>query len=313
MKHIAQSIIIIGLFFIWWAFAQSNLNTWIDSLSAKTPFGYTTLEKIWIWSITSQEATITSPFIIDELWGKIKKYTIMYSQHPIDDMLNNTDLLNQAKEKTFDFIGTETWINMKLNISDGIDPTKIYYILVMPKDSSWIWWDISNQIRFKLSDQTYWEWLATWNQVHSASVWADMSLANISHTCNPDCQINHIWSKKINLTWISVPWSDKIDLSMVNDWTTNFSSLSTVNMSTEKYELQTNINWEHVFKFTPNNWWKEVTYTVNIAGINTPQPTPVVTWSINKVPVTWPRENTIVILVITILGYYIYRKVYKRA
>jgi hypothetical protein len=139
-----------------------------------------------------------------------------------------------------------------------------------------------------------------------------MSLASISHTCNPDCQTPNNWAKTIKLSWISVPWSDSFDLFLSNDGTSNFNRIATVNMNSEKYDLQTSTNWEHVFKFTPNNWWTEYTYTVNIAGINWSQQTNVQWWTVTKVPKTWPTENTIVAILITFWAYFAYRKLFRK-
>jgi hypothetical protein len=38
----------------------------------------------------------------------------MYSEYPLNEMLSKTDLLSQAKEKTFDFAGTENSVDMKI-------------------------------------------------------------------------------------------------------------------------------------------------------------------------------------------------------
>jgi CelD/BcsL family acetyltransferase involved in cellulose biosynthesis len=71
-------------------------------------------------------------------------------------------------------------------------------------------------------------------------------------------------SKKITLSWIAVAGSDTVDI-FLQDWVNGiFNRLATVNMSDEKYELQTSINGEHIFKFVPDNGGTEVHYIVNI-------------------------------------------------
>lgn len=77
---------------------------------------------------------IQSPMIVDELGGKIKKYTVMYGEYTMDQIITDTNLINSAKEKTFDFTGTETVLDMELNLYDGLDPNKLYYVRVIPKD-----------------------------------------------------------------------------------------------------------------------------------------------------------------------------------
>jgi hypothetical protein len=70
MKNIVRALFIFSFLFITgFASAQntSNLNSWIDNLNDTTPFGYKQSEKISISNISSQEITISSPWIIDEL------------------------------------------------------------------------------------------------------------------------------------------------------------------------------------------------------------------------------------------------------
>jgi len=91
-----------------------------------------------------------------------------------------------------------------------------------------------------------------------------MSLANISHSCNPDCTIAAKGSKKITLTWFSVVGSDYVDIFLQDTTNGLFNRLGTVRMSEEKYEVETSRNGEHIFKFIPDNGGTEVHYTVNI-------------------------------------------------
>ena len=79
---------------------------------------------------------IQSPVIVDELGGKIRKYTVMYGEYTMDQIIADTNLINSAKEKTFNFSGTETVVDMELNLADSIDPAKVYYVRVIPKDAN---------------------------------------------------------------------------------------------------------------------------------------------------------------------------------
>ena len=100
--------------------------------------------------------------IVDELGGKIKTYTVMYGEYTMDQIIAVTNLINSAKEKTFNFTGTETVLDMELNLYDGLDPSKTYYVRVIPKDTNGVGGQISTQdMRFKLSDQTYGEGIYT--------------------------------------------------------------------------------------------------------------------------------------------------------
>jgi hypothetical protein len=90
------------------------------------------------------------------------KYTVMYSQYPLSQILENTSLLDQSKEKTFDFTTVDTGVTMELDATtDGIDPSSVYYLSVIPKDQNGILGEISNEIRFKLATQSYGEGNAT--------------------------------------------------------------------------------------------------------------------------------------------------------
>ena len=91
-----------------------------------------------------------------------------------------------------------------------------------------------------------------------------MSLANISHSCNPDCTAPTQGSKTITLSWIAVAGSDDVDIFLQDETNGTFNRLATVRMSDEKYTLQTSKNGEHIFKFVPDNGGTEVHYTVTI-------------------------------------------------
>lgn len=318
MKHISKICIIIAFFTFGTALTlpawaqQSNLNDWIDNLNDNIPFGYAPGQKISVSAIDNQKVTISSPMIMDDLGGKLKKYTVMYSEYTLDQMLGQTALLTQAKEKTFNFTGTETTLSMDLGLYDGIDPLKTYYVLVMPKDDQGVGGQISNEIWFKLGGGIYGEGVYTWTNdpIMHAAAGADMSLAGTTHQCNPDCLSKASGSKKITLKWIAVPGSSQVDISLKIDGVdADFNRLGTVNMVDERYEMTTNKNGVHVFNLKANNWGTEVRYTVNIDGINVAGTTP---WTgIVKVPKTWPRENVIVAILLSLWLYIWYRKLHR--
>lgn len=310
MKKILQIWLLTVIFGLWISMAQSsNLMNWLDDLSSETTFWYNETIAVSITWITAQKVVIQSPMIVDTLGTKITRYTVMYSEYTMDEIINDTALINNAKEKTFNFSWTETVLNMELNLYDNIDPTKVYYVRVIPKDQNDIWWQISTQdMWFKLTDQTYGNWVYTGSTHWSA--WANMSLANISHSCTPDCLVPIRWRKTITLSWIAVAGSDQVDIFLQDGTDGAFNKLATVNMSTETYDLQTSRNWEHIFKFLPNNGWTEIHYTVNIWGISAG--TGHVWTGITRVPKTWPATNLIIILFIT-LGWYLgYKKLYRK-
>jgi len=316
MKKAVQIGILVILCGLWLSLAQTpNITEWINDLSNETTFWYNETIKPTFKEINTQKVIIQSPIIVDEIGTKIKKYTIMYSEYTMDQILADTNLINSAKEKTFNFSWTETTVDMEINLYDGIDPSKLYYIRVIPKNDNGTWGQISIQeMRFKLGSQLTGDGVYTETDaalLHAAAG-ANMSLANISHSCNPDCTISVNGSKKITLSWIAVAGSDNVDIFLQDGTNGAFNRLATVNMSDEKYELQTSKNGEHIFKFVPDSGGTEVRYTVTIGGISAWSATPATT-GITKVPKTWPAENFIVILLITWGLYLAYRKAHKKA
>src|SRR5574344_368425 len=98
----------------------------MDNLSDDIPFGYAASQKITVDSISVDKIIIKSPVIEDELGNKITKYTVMFSQYPLSQILENSTLLDKSKEKTFEFTTVNTGVTMELNATtDGITPTNV--------------------------------------------------------------------------------------------------------------------------------------------------------------------------------------------
>ena len=109
------SIFVLGLFlFGITTAATGDLRDWMDNLNSEIPFGYAVTQKITVDQITSNKIVIKSPVIQDELGNKIKKYTVMFSQYPLSQILETTSLLDQSKEKVFEFTTVGTDITMEL-------------------------------------------------------------------------------------------------------------------------------------------------------------------------------------------------------
>jgi len=287
-----------------WIFVNAQWWIWdlIDSLWNEITFWYNANQKITVKEISDEKVIIESPLIKKD-GIDILKYTIMYSEYPLTEILENTTLLNQTKEKSFD-ISSQDPFSMELNLADGINPTTKYYLFVIPKDVGWNLWEVSNEIWFNISEKTYWDaWsseIYTTQTVHSAA-WADMSLANITHTIN--------WNT-ITLKWIAVDWSNTIDLSVMTPGSSSFNRVATVSMDSQSYSFTASRNWEYIFQFTPDNQGKQVNYTLQMNTAwwwETPGPV------IPVVPKTWPMENSIVIIIAAFLWYLIYRKLYRKA
>lgn len=217
----------------------------MDNLSSEIPFGYAVTQKVTVDQISLSAITFQSPVIHDELGSTIKKYTVMYSPYPLSQILENTSLLEQSKEKTFDFVTIGSDISMQLTVTgDALNPNLVYYLSVIPKDENGILGEISNELRFKLATQTFGEGLATDTSPTHAAPGANMALANVTHT---------ITSNTATLRWTAVDGSDKVDIFLWNPTSELFERLSSINMSAESYSFTLTRNGEYIVNFMPNN------------------------------------------------------------
>lgn len=283
--------------------ATGDLRDRMDNLNDEIPFGYAASQKISVNEISANNIVIKSPVIQDELWNQIKKYTVMFSQYPLSQILEDTALLDQSREKTFDFTTVGTEITMELTATaDSISPSSVYYISVIPKDANGILWEISNELRFKLATETYGDWTPEDSVVHAAAG-ANMSLANVTHT---------ITQNTVTLRWTAIDGSDKVDIFLWNPTSGIFERLSSVNMSDESYAFTLTRNGEYIINFMPNNNGTEYRYSFVANGI-TASTTPTTTPIIGKIPATGPKENVMIALAIAFVLYLVYRKVTSKA
>ncbi|MCX6823291.1 MAG: hypothetical protein NTX91_04870, partial [candidate division SR1 bacterium] len=174
----------------------------------------------------------------------------------------------------------------------------VYYISVIPKDSAGILGEISNEMRFKMSDQTSGEGVYTGSATHGAAG-ADMNLANVTHL-----KVGN----QITLRWTAINGSDKVDIFLFNPTSQVFTKLATVNMSDERYAFTATRNGEFIVKFMPNNAGREKVYTFTIDGLTATKVTPGTTTVIKKVPHVGPAENVLVALFIAFVLYLLYRR-----
>lgn len=159
MKRIVSIFTVALLLFgITVAANTGDLRDWMDNLG-ETPFGYSVSQKITVDQIAVDKIVFKSPVVQDEFGNKIKKYTVMFSLYPMSQMLENTTLIDQAKEKTFEFTTVGTDITMELkSTTDAVNPSLVYYVSVIPKDENGVLGEISNnELRFKLATKTYGE------------------------------------------------------------------------------------------------------------------------------------------------------------
>jgi len=301
--------------FFWFSFAQDDLGDRVESLLDDS-FGFGGDANIEVKHIDNDSLVIKSDVVFWELWEKILDYSFMYWEYDIQSAIVNTELLDEFEEKNININDNDDGFEIEFDKNDdNIDPDKIYYMVAVPKDEFGIPWEISNEICFKLDNKIYGEWSECKDADTSSSHWAaiaDMNLANVTHQINWD---------KITLLWTEVDGADKVEIRLRDTDDERFVKLSTVNMSDEKYVFTTDRNWEHNVKFIPidNNeeTWKYKIYTFTITTIDEPevvQPwntTP--TWGITTVPVVGPKENILILIIISLLTYFIFKKFFKKA
>lgn len=305
ISFVLWAFLALGIF--GFSFSDSILD-YLDNIGWDFLFWYSISENknISIDSINSSSVTIKSPVLKDEFNDIINNYIITYGEHSLEEITGKPSLLDLNKEKAFSNLSLwgKSSFDMSLTTSDNINPNAIYYVLSVPKDSAGTLWSVSNEMCFRLKDQLVGEGDDCANWVTNANhwAWADMSLANISHTIN--------WNN-ITLRWIAVSGSDKIDIFLWNEDVATFSKLSTVNMSAESYSFTVSKNGEHIVKFIPN-LGKEINYTFNVLWlVDWSKPVPV-----NPVVtpvVVWPKENLIAVLIWTLILYLAYRLIKRKA
>lgn len=309
MKKLISIFIVAVLLFGITTASTWDLRDWMDNLNGEIPFGYADSQKITVDQISVDKVVIKSPVIQDELWSKIKKYTVMFSQYPLSQILENTDLLDQSKEKTFEFTTVGTTVTMELTVAnEKLNPSLVYYLSVIPKDENNILGEVSNEIRFKLATQTSGEGNATDTPTVHTAAWANMSLANITHT---------ITNNKATVRWTAIDGSDKVDIFLWNPTSAVFERLSSINMSAESYTFPLTRNGEYLLNFMPNNNGTEFRYSFVANGVTATSSNTAGTSNANggnnptigKIPATGPKENILGALAISFVLYLVYRKV----
>lgn len=281
-------------------FAADDLGDFLNDID--TNRWYTTGIKLTIQEKWTNYIVVQSPIIKKDSMI-IKQYTVTYSEKSIDQL----DLA-VTKDTGFTFTGSDlTGTTLSFKIWE-LDPTKTYYLIITPKDSSNVSGEPSEQISFKLSDA-----LENTNsaargpsQMHSAA--ADMSLANISHTLS--------WNT-VTLTWTPQSSAPSIELFLrhVNDST--FRSLGKVAMGDGQYQFQTTREGSHFVRFIPLNSTgqpdgKEFIYTVKVTQLASAWDQPesgqgtTPRQDMGKIKV-WPTTNIIIVLIGALIIYSMYR------
>jgi hypothetical protein len=86
-------------------------------------------------------------------------------------------------------------------------------------------------------------------------------------------------------------------------------------MSDENYSFLLTRNGEHILRFVPNNDWIEYDYSFMVEGVTSSATatTPTTKPTIWAIPATWPKENVLIVLAISVVLYMVYRRVKSKA
>lgn len=270
-------------------------------------FGYIT-QNISVKSKTTSSITFESPVLLDEGWDDIKRYIMIYGPYPLSQLLAwwSEVSINDFKQKEFTFTSfSGTTFTMTLTSSDGIQANQIYYVTVRPIDQDGQEGQVSwPDVCFRLQDGVTGLWTqcsASWSGSVHNSAWANMALANVSHTRN---------GNNITLRWTAVSGAPKVDIFLLNNTTQVATKLVTKNMTDESYTFPLTSQPPQVVRFVPvqtngtqagtqiDYTMRETLGTTTTTTTTTPKP-----W-VPKVPTVWPKENLFLILFISIVMYW---------
>ena len=270
-----------------------------------TEFGYNEENQPSVIGISDEKIEIATPILKDTAAENIIAYTFAYSDNLIHE--ENTD---NTSQKTFNLTDNNlSEISFSISAEDVADPTKNYYGFIIPIDmydfkgtpSDWICFNLAenmfNQGDDCLTFRNNHESADTTEINHNSSKTVDFSMANLKHTIN---------GNTITFRWTALEGADRVDIFVALPGTTDKKKIGSPKMTDEMFVYTADVDKEHVFFFRPSDGGKEISYTLNAFKIDTPEPT-----TVEIKTATGPRETIAVVLILSLLGYGIYRKYAK--
>lgn len=288
----------------------------ITELLQNASFGYSDTDKMSVETIDTSMITLRSPIIKDIGGDYVQIYRTTYSPYLVEDLalMDTQTLSTTMKSKDTKLQSGEEYMKITLGVEDGLEVSETYYLMVTPIDMYDDLGTSSQQICFNLEQELYamGDDCLTFKKEHSVSTTntdlehsaagADMSLANVTHTIN---------GNTITLKWTKVEGSDKVDIFLFDTSAEKYIRLDSVKMSDEKYDYVMKWDGEHIFRFVPLDWGKEIVYNVQAMKTSEKEPDkkdPVIT----APPATGPVENVLAIIILSGIGYFIYKRYLKR-
>jgi len=298
----------------------------IEELFQSASFGYNQRNAVSVDSISATMITMVSPIIKDYGGENVLIYKMTYSPYLMEDLADTTNqsMLNEVKTKEVALRGGDTFVTLTLGTSDGLDASKNYYVMVTPIEMYDEAGTSSEQVCFNLVEERYGignacvdfakehgSFSTTPNPTtdvtitHGSPSSTDMSLANVTHT---------IAGNTITLRRVALEGTDKVDIFLFDLQDGKYVRLATVAMSAEKYTHTMTWDGEHIFRVIPLDGGKEVVYNVQAmrTGETPPPPPPAQGPVITDPPKTGPVENMIAVIVLSVAGYFLYRRYAKR-
>jgi len=282
------------------------LSSFFDALLDDINFGYTN-EEIGVSSISTDEVVLESPVISDENGDPVTNFALSYGPYSLAEIdSSQLSKLSEFEEKNVTWDGQGNVVQFRLGTADGIDPTKIYYVTVVPKNSDGVMGEISpNEICFRLSDEIWGEGMDCADgsstaggqnaaaavqitaapQQHNAAV--DLSLANITHS---------IQGNTINLSRVDLASVENLEIFLMNEDGQTFTRLTTLPMTRERYSFTTNQRGSIKVRFIPLNAQgvavgTEYIYTINNFVPSAAPTQPVPTQEVTSVPQVGPATD----------------------
>ncbi len=304
-----------------WFAQDSNIADYTNQLFEWTTlFGYGDENKVEVKNIEEDAITFVSPVLKNEEEEIITNYDVLFGAHPLEDILEDSSLTDSLKTKKVSAEKNTERFSFSLNVEeDSLDTEAIYYVYVLPKDVADMPWTVSREfcfnLKYKISDLGK-ECVAKVKEakeqeaaIHNAPG-ADIELANVTHTVD---------GETITLTWTAIDGSNTLEFFLLNEDETDSDDtqrerLGKANMMDQKFVFSYDGEHSTSVLIKPDNGGREKVYTLNFTPpvekeepTKKPEPKKKPKPEIPVVPKTWTKENMLIILIIAILGFVLYK------
>lgn len=293
-------------------------------------------------NISDNWVTFSFKKVRDDTTTEATQYRLFVSQYRVNDIMAWNDSINPADIiiKNVKWEKGNDIVNFEVNLSDGLEPSQVYYGFITPIEEYDSVWRPSAEICFNLENHV----LSVWEACDSLSLLYDQSsdiegsenqygegnaweAANdewnvdwqsdenwgwedhgAAQTCDAGmdlANVSHtISNNRITLTWTSL-WGCDVQIAIIDPTEEEYVSLWSVPMSNERFDYDMQRDWEHIFMLT--NGIKEVVYKVDASRSEE-----VVEEWIVATPQTGPAQNMLLIVIAAIIVYGAYSVFFRK-